>query len=62
MEEFSMKRALLASLAAFGILAAPTIATATTKAVTKVTKSERKTAKLAAKNQKAAAKTAAKAK
>ena len=56
-----MKRALLASLAAFGVLAAPAIATATTtQAKPKVTKSQKKAAKLAAKNQKAAAKTAAK--
>lgn len=56
-----MKRALLASLAAFGILAAPTIATATTKAAdAKVVKSQKKAAKLAARNHKAAAKTAAK--
>ena len=56
-----MKRALLASLAAFGILAAPTIANATTtQASAKVAKSQKKAAKLAAKNQKAAAKSAAK--
>ena len=56
-----MKRALLASFAAFGILAAPAIATATTtQANAKVAKSQKKAAKLAAKNQKAAAKTAAK--
>ena len=53
-----MKRALLASLAAFGILAAPTIATATTKADAKVAKAEKKAAMLAAKNQKAGAKAA----
>ena len=56
-----MKRALLASLAAFGILATPTIATAMTKADAKVAKSEKKAAKLAAKN-KVAVKTAAKTK
>jgi hypothetical protein len=56
-----MKRALLASLAAFGVLAAPTIATATSKTDAKVTKSEKKkTTKVAAKNHKAATKPAAK--
>ena len=57
-----MKRALLASLAAFGLIASPTIATATTKTEAKVVKSEKKAARLAAKKQKAGAKAAAKTK
>ena len=52
-----MKRVIIASAAALGLLAAPAIA-ATAPTAAKVTKSEKK----AAKNQKAAAKTAAKGK
>ena len=56
-----MKRALIASMAALGLVATPVIAaTTSTPAPAKVTKSQKKAAKLAAKNQKAAAKTAAK--
>ena len=56
-----MKRALIASFAALGIVAAPVIA-ATAPAKPKVTKTEKKTAKVAAKNQQTAAKTASKSK
>jgi hypothetical protein len=56
-----MKRALIASFAALGVLAAPAVAATTaTKADAKVTKSEKKAAKsqkLAAKPAKAAPKT-----
>ena len=62
-----MKRTLIASLAALGVLAAPAIATTTAKTTTAVTKTakqaakaHKKAAKVAAKQQKVAAKTAAK--
>ena len=58
-----MKRALIASFAALGVLAAPAIAATTAaKSDVKVTKTQKKVAKAAAKNQKMAAKTAPKAK
>ena len=58
-----MKRALIASFAALGIVAAPALATTTTaKPDVKMSKTEKKAAKAAAKNQKVAAKTAPKSK
>ena len=58
-----MKRALIASFAALGIVAAPALATATSaKPGVKASKTEKKAAKAAAKNQKLAAKTAPKSK
>jgi len=58
-----MKRALIASFAALGIVAAPALATTTTvKPGVKMSKTEKKAAKAAAKNQKLAAKTAPKSK
>ena len=53
-----MNRALIASIAALGIIATPALATTSTPAPAKVTKSERKAAKAAAKQQKVAAKAA----
>jgi hypothetical protein len=58
-----MKRALIASFAALGIVAAPAIAATTTaKAGPNVSKTEKKAAKAAAKNAKVAPKAAPKSK
>jgi hypothetical protein len=57
-----MKRALIASIAALGIVATPALATTSTPAPAKVTKAQKKAAKVGPANQKVAAKTALKTK
>ena len=57
-----MKRALITSVAALGIVAAPALAAGTSKPAASVSKTEKKAAKAQKKAAKAAAKPAAKAK